>query len=278
MEEHKQYLSDDADETERRAAELVMEGLAGLRLEAKVAQVAAERAAFYRRRFWRRVFFAGGALTLLASAVYFFLGKKAMPAPSPPIEQPKDPSILRPNPVPSADKKSSSGPIAQLRPDERLPPTRDTAPGLDMIRGDAAADKKTKHLLDQVWYTDYPLKGLRTGDAFAKADELLKKRDFEAAYLELEDLEGQFSQNDTLRYLWGYCLLELGAGEEALEYFNALQGRHKDWEAQLQWYRGLALLLVHERAKALALFRQLAAQPKHPYRRQAEKAVRVFDF
>lgn len=278
MEEHKQYLSDDADETERQAAELVMEGLAGLRLETKVAQVAAERAAFYRRRFWRRVFFAGGALALLVGAVYFFLGGKAMSAPSsvptPPIEQSKE----RPNPIPTTAEKPSSEPIAQLRPDERLPPPRYLSPGREMVRGDAAADKKTKYLLDQVWYTDYPLKGLRTGDAFAKTDELLKKRDFEAAYLELDDLEGQFSQNDTLRYLKGYCLLEMGEGAEALPYFDTLQGRHKVWEAQLQWYRGLALLLAGERTKALALFRQLAAQPKHPYRRQAEKTLGVFDF
>ena len=114
---------------------------------------------------------------------------------------------------------------------------------------------------------------MKISNAFKKADESLKKRDFKAAYLELERLEGQMTENDTLRYLKGYCLLEMGEGQEALTYFDRLQSRHPVWEPQLQWYRGLAMLLADERGKALALFQQLENQPKHPYRRQAEKAA-----
>lgn len=281
MEEDKQNLSDDADEDERRAAEQVMEGLAGLRLEAKVGEVAAERAALYRRRLSRRIFISLVALALVAGAAYLFFGKKEMPDAPPPVLQqqeqknPAPPSENQTPPVEKTDDKKASEPIAQLPPSERLPNPRYPAPEAAMIRGDETTNKARKALLDQVWYTDYPLTGLKISNAFKKADESLKKRDFNAAYLELERLEGQMTENDTLRYLKGYCLLEMGEGGEALAYFDRIQGRYATWESQLQWYRGLAMLLTDERRRALSLFKQLETRPKHPYRREAEKAVRL---
>jgi len=280
MEDYKQYLSDNADENEHRAAQQVMDGLNGLRLEAKVGEVAAERAALYRRIFWRRIFITIVALALVAGAAYLFFWKKETPAALPPVLQqqeqyPAPPAEIQTPPVEKTDDKKASKPIAQLPPAERLPNPRYPAPEATMIRGDETADKARKALLDQLWYTDYPLTGLKTSQSFTKADESLKKRDFNAAYLELGRLEGQMAQNDTLLYLKGYCLLEMGEGNEALTYFDRLQGRHPAWEPQLQWYRGLAMLLTDEREKALALFKQLETQPKHPYRRQAEKAAGV---
>ncbi len=278
MEDYKQYLSDNADEAERRAAAQVMEGLAELRREARVGEVAAERAALYRRLFWRRIFISIVALALVAGAAYLFFGKKETPAaPRPVLQQqeqnPAPPAGKQTPPVDETDDKKASKPIAQLPPSERLPNPRYPAPEATMVRGDENENKARKALLDQIWYTDYPLTGLKTSQSFTKADESLKKRDFNAAYLELERLEGQLTQNDTLLYLKSYCLLEMGEGEEALAGFDKLQGRHADWEPQLQWYRGLAMLLADEREKALALFNALATRPKHPYRRQAEKAT-----
>ncbi len=147
---------------------------------------------------------------------------------------------------------------------------------MTMIRGDADENKALKAILNQVWYVDYPLTRLKVSPAFKQADESLKQRDFTTAYLQLDHLlESNLveADNDTLRYLKGYCLLEMAEGNEALTYLNPLQGRHAAWEPQLQWYRGLAMLLTDERKKALALFKQLEAQPLHPYRRQAGKAV-----
>ena len=278
MEDYTQDLSDNADESERRAAAQVMEGLAELRREARVGEVAAERAALYRRIFRRRIFISIVALALLAGAAYLFFGNKETPAaPRPVLQQqeqyPAPPAENQTPPVEKTDDKTASKPIAQLPPSERLPNPRYPAPEITMIRGDETTNKARKALLDQLWYTDYPLTGLKTGNAFKNADESLKKRNFNAAYLELERLEGQMAENDTLLYLKGYCLMEMGEGNEALAYLDPLQGRHAVWESQLQWYRGLALLLADEREKALALFKQVENQPKHPYRRQAEKAT-----
>jgi len=272
MEESQQYLNDNADDDERRAAAQVMEGLAGLRLEAKVRAVAAERAALQRRIRRQRFFVALVALVLLAGVAYFILKDKKTPVVVPPTV-PQQQEQNTPPPAHKTDEKRTIEPIAQLRPSERLPNPRYAAPEPTMIRGDETENKARKALLDQVWYTGYPLTGLKTGKTFNKADENLKKRDFNAAYLELERLAGQMTQNDTLLYLKGYCLMEMGEGSEALTYFDPLQGRHASWEPQLQWYRGLALLLTDEREKALTLFKQLETQPKHPYRRQAEKAA-----
>lgn len=276
MEEFKQYLNDNDDEAERRAAEQVMEGLQGLRLEAKVAEVAAERATLYRRLRWRRIVTSMVALALLAGAAYLFFVKNDTPAPQQPVEQPAKPPFPVVNqdvPSENTTEKTASDPIAQLPPDERLPNPRYPAPDASMMRGDDDADKKQQALLDQLWYTDYPLKGLKPGDSFKKVDESLKKRNFNAAYLELEILESRMPMNDTLRYLKAYCLLETGEGNEALAYLDSIQGRHSAWEPQLQWYRGLAMLLADEREQALALFQQLETRSKHPYRRQAEKAT-----
>ncbi len=275
MEDYKQYLSNNADEDERRAAAQVMEGLSELRLESKVREVAIERQALRRRGFWQRIFVYLVALALVAGAAYWFLESKQTTAPLPipqqqqPIAPPTDPGVPTEKPQ---DKKEST-PIAQISPSERLPNPRYTAPDVTMIRGDEETNKALKALLDQIWYTDYPLKGLKAGTSFQQADESLKKRDFTAAYLELERLESQNAQNDTLRYLKGYCLLEMAEGNEALAYFDPLQGRHAVWEPQLQWYRALAMLLADKRMEALVLFKQIAAQPKHPYRRQAERTV-----
>lgn len=274
MEEYKQYLSDQADEDERRAAEQVMEGLAGLRLNAKVQEVAIERAALFRRMYWRRIFITMVALAWVAGAAYFIIGKKETPAAPQKQEQPSIPPAGNSTPLPeqTPDKKENA-PIAQLRPEERLPNPRYPAPDVTMIRGDETANKALKALLDQIWYTDYPLKGLKVSGPFKQADESLKKRDFNAAYLALGYLETSQPDNDTLRYLKGYCLLEMAEGEEALNYFDPLQGRNAAWEPQLQWYRGLAMLLADKREKAWVLFQKLAKQSQHPYQRQAGKAA-----
>jgi len=279
MEEYKQYINGDADEDERRAAEQVMEGLAELRLEAKVREVAAQRQALRRRGFWQRIFVSIVALALVAYAAYLILGQKQTPAPPPtqqPQQQPIPPSTGDPDiPFIKPQDKKENAPIAQVNPGERLPNPSHLAPEITMMRGDEETNKALKALLDQIWYTDYPLKSVKVSGSFKQADESLKKRDFTAAYLELGQLEGQMAENDTLRYLKGYCLLEMAEGEEALTYLDPLQGRHAAWEPQLQWYRGLAMLLADKRPEALALFKRVAAKPGHLYRRQAEKALKL---
>jgi len=297
MEKYEQYLSDNADDDERRAAAQVLEGLAGIRLEAKLREVAAEQAAQHRRTLWRRLLFTLAALAFLAAVAYWFFSKNVSTPSVPPIEK-QAPSSPSPTKKQTPDqykleKPQEKPPIAQLKPQEEVPVPPDpifptfalqdevipeplhAAPDLVATRGQGEANAALKVLLDQLWYVTYPLQGLEVSEAFPRVDENLKKRDFTAAYLELEQLSSTQAANDTLHYLQAYCLLETGEGQEALLHFAQIQGRQLAGNPQLHWYRGLALLLADKRPEALALFNVIAANSGHPYRRQARKALKL---
>lgn len=297
MEDYEQYLSNNAEDDERRAAAQVMEGLAGLRLETKLREVAAEQAVQHRRTFWRRLLFTLAALAFLATVAYWFFSKNEAKPTAPPSEK-QAPSAPAPRKeqAPEQDKLEKpreKPPIAQIKPkeefpvppdpifptfalqDELIPEPLNAAPDLVATRGQGEANTALKALLDQLWYVTYPLQGLDVSEAFPSVDENLKKRDFTAAYLELEQLSSTQAANDTLHYLQAYCLLETGEGQEALLHFAQIQGRQLAREPQLQWYRGLALLLADKRSEAIALFNVIAANPGHPYRRQARKALKL---
>lgn len=277
MEDYKSYLNEDASESERQSAARVMEGLQGLRLEAKVEAVQAERA---ERRRRRRIGYLIGvlALALLAGLAYRLAWRQSATPPPMPQQQQQQPPAAPPDspltePASPPTPQQPPPPIAQLKADELLPNPDYPAPDVTIIRGDEAADKGRKALLDQLWYTGYPLKGLKISSPFEKADESLRKRDFAAAYLELERLEDQMPPNDTLRYLKGYCLLEMGEGEEAETYFSALENPAAAWAPQLDWYLALSKLLADKPDEAAALFRRMAGKAAHPYQLRSQKAL-----
>jgi hypothetical protein len=236
-------------------------------------------------------------------AGYYFFGKKRGDAP-PNVPQ-QEQRLDQPANTPPKDKKIDAKkiePIAQVRPSERLSKPRYPAPDVTMIRGDEEADKAQKALLNKIWYTDYPLTGLRLASAYKDADQLLQQRDFNAAYLELSRLErvqadslsrrierrnkkrmeedstyrpvaALTAPNDTLLYLKAYCMLEMGEGLGAMVNFGQIRTPDPAWMPQIEWYRSLAMTLAGEKEKALAVFREIAAQKGHRYRREAEKAV-----
>jgi hypothetical protein len=328
MEDFEPYLNDPADEAERRAAEQVMEGLAGLRLEAKVQQVALERVALARRAFWWRIRVAVAVLGLLGVVAYLVYGKKGstLIEPSKPLEKEQRFSPPLQQQVPPIEKKKTKKidiPVAKLDPGkselpepifpnighndgklgELIPDPSHPAPDLIAMRGEGEANAALKALLDQLWYTSYPLSNLKIEAPYFNADQSLQKRDFSAAYLELDRLEraqsdsltlqlkrkneermakdpnyrpiaASFRPTDTLLYLKGYCVLEMGEGQEALFYFDQIPPQPA-WVPQLTWYRALAYLLANNRPEALTLFQQMAAERGHPYRRQAEKALKL---
>ncbi len=329
MEDYEPYLNDPADEAERRAAEQVMEGLAVLGLQAKVQQVAIERAALARRAFWWRITIAVVLLTLSGMVAYLVFGKKGsvstLPSKPPQKEQklspPMEQQVL---PIEKKKAKKIDIPVAKEElkssdlPDpifnniglndgklgELIPEPIHAAPDLVAMRGEGEANAALKALLDQLWYTSYPLSNLKVEAPYLNADQSLKERDFNKAYLELDRLErvqadsltnqirrrneermakdpnyrpiaASLNPTDTLLYLKGYCVLEMGEGEEALYYFNRLNGADPAWLPQLTWYRALALLLADNRSEALTLFQQMAVERGHPYRRQADKALKL---
>lgn len=278
-----------ANEADLKTELYVREGLSQLRLQKKVEAAAAARKAMKQSRFWRR-FIGGLALAGVFALALFVVFKEAdLPktsdsapakqAPGQPIQpdmnrlQPAEQAPALPKFPEQKQKKPTQQPIAGVDQNELPPPA---FPGPN-IRGENSDNKAWKTLLDQVWYTDYPPAALILADTFAEADQLLKSRDFNKAYVRLQRLERKLPDNDTLRYLKGYCLMEMGEGAEALTYFENIEAPLPALEGQLQWYRGLCSLLAGEQQKALAEFKKIAATPKHPYRRQSQRAVALLN-
>ena len=277
MEDYKQYLSEGADDRERDAAKQLLEGLSGLRLEKKVAEVAAERRAWLRRRFWARVAFLAALVVIAGVAFLFFRenGRDKTPKMEQPVLLQPIANDTQPNvspQKPTVEGKKGNGPIAQNDVPKRLPSPHYSSPN---IRGENNEDKAGKALRDKVWYTEYPPMEMEFSENFGKADKLLKSRDFSNAYVQLQRLERKLPENDTLRFLKGYCLMEMGEGAEALAYFAELESNQPSWESRLQWYRGLSQLLTGDQEKALLVFREIASNPSHPFLEQSNKAIRL---
>jgi len=231
------------------------------------------------RRWWLTV----GALLIL-SAVYFFVFYKApkdvlMPGDRKQEIQPSSPSNPAPAKAPDnptleqAPKPRPSQPIAYNRPSGSFKPDY-PAPN---IRGQQDGNSAWQKTLDQLWFTQFPPQNTTFSAPFSEVVQLLTARDFPNAFVELETLEQQNAQNDTLRLLKAYCLLEMGEGAEALRYFDQLElnGRQSQWNTYLEWHRALSLLTIGEPEKALPKFRKMAVTPGHPFRKQSLKALEV---
>lgn len=274
-----------ADDPELQTELQLREGLRQLRWHAKTEQVEITRKRMLRQRFGRFLGFCVLLGGLVISLVIYFsnlyvkdipiqgepknLSDKTAPNQQPKIEQNKE--VLKPSNITPKKKKRYTGPIAEVTPDEMISPLY-PAPN---IRGENTENPTWQALLDKIWYTDYPLSGTELGTPFKPVGELLKKRDFSNAFVRLKRLETKLPANDTLRLLKSYCLLEMGEGTEALVSFEGLEVRQPNWIPQLQWLRGLALLISGEKEKAIVQFREIAAQPQHPYRLQSERAIKL---
>jgi hypothetical protein len=296
MEDINKYLNADANEEERAAAALLQEGFSALRLERKVEAAAAARARAKRQQRNNRF---GAVLLLLSLSIAFWLWfskqetttsapfteekpveqEKKLPTSPAPAEEEEPASVLEKEapPVETPERTiptrpPGNVPIAQAEPS--LPPPSYGAPATYLRGGtQEAAGKK---LLDQLWYTGYPLTGLRPAEQYMAVDELLRKRTFTTAYVRLQRLDRQLVPNDTLRYLQAYTLLEMGQGQEALALLDQLEQPPAEWLPQVEWYRGLAALLVDDKTTAMAIFQKIAKQKNHPYQLQARKALKVY--
>jgi len=239
MEDFKQYLNDDAEEEERAAAEQVRLGLSGLRLERKVAQVAAERKALLRRRFWSRIAVIA-TLVLLIGAAFLFFWNKENPAqpPSDPQQQMESTPPLQqqetaPQQTPEQPKKQS---IAE-RP--RTPREQAEQPLVRSVQPDL--DTMTTRLIGTL---------------------LRITVNNETAYRE---------ENSDKRYGWGkivQLLRDNKPTEAKVEIFDVYPD-HPEGD----WLLGIALLEEGKLDEALALFEKMAKNPKHHRQKEARLAI-----
>lgn len=188
--------------------------------------------------------------------------------PSQPQEtnKPSEPSQT----APAKKKPKPSQPIASATP---LPDPFYPAPN---IRG-GGQDSARKALLDQIWYTDFPPAQTNFVAPFDESAQLLKDRKFPMAYVRLQILERDMPENDTLRFLKAYCLIEMGEGKEARLTFDALQSAPATWADYIQWYKGLAYFLEGNKDQTLQTFRAIKANPKHHFQKAGKKALDLLE-
>ncbi len=240
--------------------------------------------------WWRWLLGALGVALALGLIYWQFADRAARPTDTETIETPSIETPVMPSSEPTENEESQapeevpiqeetperkkSRPIAEIQPSEAIPDPLYTAPN---VRGAQQENAARKALLDQLWYTEYPPASMQFGAPFEKIDTLLKGRNFTQAYVRLQALERKMAANDTLHFLKGYCLLELGQGAEALPYWQGLEGRQPNLKNHLEWYRALAALISGQRSEATEQFEAIAADAKQPFQKQAKKAVKLIE-
>ncbi len=299
MEDFDKYLNGEMSDGERqrfeqalasdpvlRAEVRVREGLRQLRLQKRVDEVAVARKDWERQRNWRRILVGCVLAGLVGLAVFIWVNTKETP-PAPantqwpvqetPLSEPSQPAEkedVMPSLPEKKETKPERQPIAEAQPPEGQLPAPQDFPNL---RGEEVAASEMKNLLGQVWYAQYPLSGMKPAEVFAEADALLKGQEYEKAYAKLQRLERKLPDSDTLRMMKGFCLMYMGEGTEAIRYFDAVGEQPLPTQQLLEWYRGQCLLLAGKRDDALIVFKKIAAAPKHPYRKQGERAARLIE-
>lgn len=224
---------------------------------------------------------------LLIVAMFIFQKDKTTPQQMvvPPVKTPTTDSLrLMPPKVetgqpssPKAAEEKTKGrpnrPIAQNQKDEN----RYISMNAPRLRGsNASLDSSGQVRLDAVWHTEYPPKALKLSETFRQVDGLLQQRDFSKSYARLQLLERKIPANDTLFFLKGYCLLEQGEGGEALRYFDQIKNKSLAGNDLLEWYHGLAFLLLGDDGNAKKIFTTISANPAHAFRQQAQQALKLF--
>ncbi len=223
-----------------------------------------------RASVFRRLLLLLGGILLMLSVAYLFVFLRT-PTTVPPAQDVKQELQPAPQQEQAPVNPVLEQPIADNR-SARLRPPDYPAPN---IRGQQDGNTAWKKTLDQLWHTQFPPQNTRFEGSFSAPARLLAARDFPAAFVALETLELQQPNNDTLRLLKAYCLLEMGEGREALRYFDQLKGPQPGWDAYVEWHRTLGLLLSGEREKALPKLRKMADKPGHAFRQQSLRALKI---
>jgi hypothetical protein len=237
MEDYKQYLSADADDLDREAAQKVMEGLSGLRLERKVKEVALERQALLRRRFWGGVVLALLLAVIGSVAVLYFWRKSNQTKPQ---EYPKQIEQIIPQQVtPIQEKSNEIQPIAKrtITPQEQA-----AQPLLRSIQPDL--DSATNHLI-----------GI-----------LLEISEHNEASQKLETRASKACWADAIR------LLKKNMPIKAKSYIFKLSDNSEASKMMAQWLLAISMLEEGKLEDAESIFSKIAQTPQHPFYRDAQSA------
>ncbi|MEO0732221.1 MAG: hypothetical protein AAFZ52_05265 [Bacteroidota bacterium] len=257
MEDGKQYLDEGADAAERAAAAAVLAGLEELRLEETVRRAAARRRVLRRRWFWAVVGIVACGVT-----AWWWAGRSDA--------NPVDPSPAK-GPVIDADTVIYA---YGARPEDSVALDSTDQPRVQWKRSLEARQA----LVRQLWPNTYPLTGLDASEVFPVVDSLLRDGRFPAASLELRRRAQRTGWTDTLHYLQGYALLQLGRAPAAVASLNEMSPGQPAWSAQRDWLLAGGLLLAGRDGDAAVLLSRMAKEVDHPYGPAARRALSRINF
>ncbi len=241
MEDFKQQLSDDATDSDARTLEQIEAGLAGLRLEKKVADAAQARAQFWRQRFWRRVMFG-----VLVAAIWGlgWLVWQSQKSPALPIHlpgkmesQPIENQQVDPKNLPS--EKATPAPQKPIAERPKTPRERAEQPLVRSAKPDL--DEATNRLIDLSLKYTLQVEGKPGADKFARS-------------------------------IWGPAVRALLANQPAEAKTHIFELEKTD-APEAQWLLAIALLEEGKSDAAEAIFQKIAANPNHARRELAASLV-----
>ena len=224
-----------------------------------------------RQRKYVRMFYLSILTLLLTLSGIYWLNRPHTTAPA----EPSAPDAIPLQTVPFADSLSPALKQAPLKPIAQSQPA---VPAGSQLRGggNTSAPSDLQHLLESIWFTSYDTVAKYYNYRFQPAVTALSKKDYPTAYASLRIAEKAKPGNDTLAYLKGICLLEMGEGAEAGRYFSKLDKTGHSRQAEGLWLSGLAWLLAGEREQAKLAWEKLKSLRAPVYSQKAAAALRRF--
>ncbi|HRI61129.1 MAG TPA: hypothetical protein PK228_15425 [Saprospiraceae bacterium] len=253
------------------------EHLHTLRIEERVAQALRAHPAQeppptkrVRQKKWGLpVFLLSLAFLVTGGFAWWFTRPRTAPPAEPAPQSAPPPQQQSPPPAPAPlleTKPSPSKPIAQNSP---------TVPAMPNMRGQGdPLPAELQRLLESVWFTAYDTLAAHYASRFQPAVAALTRQDYPAAFVALRPLEKATPGNDTLAYLKGICLLEMGEGAEAARYFSRMDSPGQQRQAEALWLSGLGYLLAGEKEKARAAWIKVSALHAPLYPQKAKESLR----
>ncbi len=291
-------------EADRELAELLKSQMLRRKITAILAEpgIPAPQSGNKAKRWWAGLGLAG--LLLLSWLVWRNFSGNDSSEPSPQSipqqnqqEQPSVPIVEQPATTP--ESKETPEKVQEKQP-ELIVEAVVELHSLQGMRGSEGDSTPWGRLVEKIWYTPFPgdpnffgplfkpaataiSKGNYTDGLFllgklgSKPFEVYKKEQADTSWTLIDKIEKKPAPIDTLAFLRGYAMMRLWEGKPAMYNFNKLAGKPHPWQAEVEWYAGLCHLLTGEKNEATKVFKKIAAQPKHAYRKPASKALELLD-
>jgi hypothetical protein len=120
MAEFREYINEDASDADKAALQKIQQGLRGLEIEARVAEVAEQRQILQKRKTRIQKWFGFVGVLLLGAALFFYVTQQAKTIEPPVIQNPTQREVVPP--TPNQPIKTQEGPKNEPLPQKKSEP------------------------------------------------------------------------------------------------------------------------------------------------------------